>query len=370
MTNLSFDVEAAKAQLTQLLQARIRAQGATYDLFNVDLGDLDLGDLEIKVDDQAQLIAELQGELATAQAQGRSWLGDVMPRLTTAAQAVIDYAARWDSAMPLILAQLRLEAPDRTVLAELFGGLQSSANQQLAAISPVVSGVRALRDEIALSAANFTRNHLPFRQLEDLDLANLAAARSTIAEIGAALAAYSEEIDLDMITAQRDLAIASNAMKYGGKLGDPGKVVGLTIGLVFIVSATMAIDDLLAAVDARLAEAQREAGYELEMTLLTVQLVGLEVASTALAGLGNQLAGMVDALDATVAGWGNEAANLAAVVDGLGSAAPLEEVVNQFDLGRAQAEWSELAGIATKWQTMEIAARPSNELVLDPSPGS
>lgn len=375
MTQLSFDVEAAKAQLTRLFRARLLAQGATYNLFNVDLSEVDFTDLAgeegpVKVENSADLVAELVQDLAAAKATGQDWLNDGMPDLTAAAQAVIDYASRWDNAIPLVLAELRRDEPDRTTLGELFAGLASAAQHQVGVISPLATEVRAFRDRVATSAADFSRNHLPFRQLEDLDVTDLAAARTTIEQIRSAIAGLSEEIDLDMITAERDLAIASNAMKYGGKLGNPGKILGLTIGLVFIVSATFAIDDLLSAVDARLAQAQEEADYQLEMTLLTAQLISLEVASGALATLTDQVGELVDALDATLTGWRTDAAELAAVVGALDSSAPVSSVVNLFDLGQTQAEWSELATFATKWQTMEVASRPANAVVLEPVGGA
>ena len=366
MPSLKFDVEAAKEQLTQLFRDRITAQGAAYNVLNVNLADVTFAGLQQKIANQDALVAELKDELATARANCETWFNDVQPQLTVVPQAAINYGTLWNAAIPLALEQLKTLTPDRTLLAQLFGGLRSSADAQATTLGGLLTAARALRGKIAADAANFSTNHAPFQQLEDLDKENLAAARMTLDEIKLMIAAYSEEIAVDTITADGDLAIASYAMKYGAKFGDPGKAMAVTIGLIFIVSATKAIDDLLAAVDQRLAAAEEAGEYQLEMTSLTVQLVSLDTASSALAALVKELDDVIATLQACIVGWTSDRDALQAVVDGLQGDQPVNLVISLFDLGETQADWDDLAAFATTWQAMDVSPKAHNELVLNP----
>lgn len=364
MHTLSFDVETAKAELTQIFRDRLAAQGSVYNVGNVDIEDVDFNGIPQPVPGQAQLVADMKTDLAAAQANGQRWFNDVQPHLTVIPQAAINYGSKWNVTIPLVLQQLRQSAPDRAVLQALFQGLRDSIDEQTQTLGALMQSLASIRAAAAADAGNFSSKHAPFQQLEDLDKDNLAKARTTLAGIQAMIDQFNEQIDVDTIKAEKDLSIASNAMKYGGKFGKPGKIVGLTIGLIFIVSATFAIDDLIATVAKRLAEAEEAGEYELEMSLLTTQLVSLDTASSALASLVNELDDMIASLQGALDGWKSEADALSAIVTDLQGSAPVDGIINQFDLGKTQAQWDELSTFAMKWQSMEIASKAANDLVV------
>jgi hypothetical protein len=366
MINLTFDVEGAKEQLTQVFRDRITAQGSINNVQNVELKDISFSELAQPIPNQAQLIAELKGDLATAQANGGNWLNNLQPQLTAIPQAVINHATLWNTVIPEVLAELGKAEPDREQLQQLFQGLKHSVDQQVSKLSPLLASIQAFRATAATDASNFSDAHAPFQQIEAIDKQNLASAQATLAKIALLLNQYNEEIDVDMITAEKDLAIATNAMKYGQKFGDPGKILGLTIGLIFIVSATFAIDDLLSAVSARLAEAQQQAEYDLEMTSLTTQLVSLQSASSALASLVKEIDDVITSLQGAIDGWNKDGTQLAAIVTALQGDEAINSIISQFDLGVAQGEWDEIRVFATKWQTMEVSPGTA-ELILDGS---
>jgi hypothetical protein len=367
MTDLQFDVEAAKEQLTQVFRDRISAQGAVYNLQNADIEPVAFTDLEAKVDNQETLVAEMKDALRQAQAHGGTWFNEVQPHLTAIPQAAINYATLWNQVVPLVLAELRKAVPDRARLRSLFGGLKDSIDQQLSGVSTVATSLQALKAVITADADKFSGKYAPFQELESLDRDNVTAARAAIARITAMIAAYDEEIGTDTIASERDLAIASTALKYGQKGGRAGQIAGVTIGVVFIASALHAIDDLVAAVEARLQKAEEGAEFELQLTTLTAQLLALETASSALAALDGELDDLMASVNQTIAAWQQDAAELAEVLTQLSGAQPVTAILNEFDLGRTQSKWDELRIFATQWQTMEIAARASNELVFDDS---
>ncbi|HQU84538.1 MAG TPA: HBL/NHE enterotoxin family protein [Pyrinomonadaceae bacterium] len=366
MNKLSFDVEAAKEQLTQVFRDRISAQGSVYNVLNVDLKDITFSELEEKIENQDELIAAMQTALATAKTHCQSWFNDVQPNLTQIPQAAINYGTLWNNTIPLVLDELKNSDPDRETLQKLFGGLQASIGQQLSTLGGVMSSLKAIESSISADANNFSDNYSPFQQLESLDKDDLAAARTTLAQINTMIAQYDQDIEVDTIKAQKDLSMASNAMKYGGKFGDAGKILGLTIGLIFIVSASMDINALLSAVNARLQKAQEEGEYELEMTSLTVQLVSLETASSALTSLVDELDDVINSLQETIDGWNSDSTALGDIISDLQGTDPVSTILSQFDLGMTQAEWDDLSAFSTKWQSMEVSPAASNDIVLNP----
>jgi len=364
MHTLSFDVEAAKAQLTQIFRDRLAAQGSVYNVGNVDISDVNFNGIPQPIPNQAQLVADMKIDLVTAQGDGQRWFNEVQPHLTAVPQAAINYGSKWNATIPLVLQQLRQSSPDRSILQQLFQGLRDSIDVQTQALDELMQSLTSIRAAAATDASNFSSKHAPFQQLENLDQDNVAKARATLAQIQTMINQYNERIDVDTIKAEEDLSIASNAMKYGGKLGKPGKIIGLTIGLIFIVSASFRIDDLLATVSKRLAEAEEAGEFELELTLLTTQLVSLDTASSALASLVTELDDLIASLQGTLDGWKSEADELSAIVTDLKGTNSVNDILNQFDLGRTQAQWDELSTFATKWQSMEISAKASNDLIL------
>ena len=364
MNNLKFDVEGAKEQLTQVFRDRISAQGSVYNVLNVDIEDVQFKDLQAKIANQDQLIADMKADLKQAQTDGGTWFNNVQPQLTAIPQAAINYASLWNESIPLVLAEMGKPEPDRAIMLQVFQGLKDRIAEETTDLNALVTALQTISTAVTADAANFSSSHQPFQQLEDLDKENVAAARTTLAQIQTMISEYDEDIEVDTIKAEKDLAIASNAMKYGGKLGKPGQVIGLTIGLVFIVSATFAIDDLIAAVDARLVEAQKEGEYQLELDSLTAQLVALETASSSLSAIVDEINDMITSVQQTIADWQIESNAIAAVITDLQGDQSVNLILNQFDLGQTQAQYDELSIFATKWQSMEVSPKASNELTV------
>ncbi len=195
MINLTFDVEGAKEQLTQVFRDRITAQGSINNVQNVELKDIAFSELAQPIPNQAQLIAELKGDLATAQANGGNWLNNLQPQLTVIPQAVINHATLWNTVIPEVLEELGKAEPDRQQLQSLFQGLKHSVDQQVSKLSPLLASIQAFRATAATDASNFSEAHAPFQQIEAIDKQNLASAQATLAKIALLLNQYNEEID-------------------------------------------------------------------------------------------------------------------------------------------------------------------------------
>ncbi|MGK7893027.1 MAG: HBL/NHE enterotoxin family protein [Xenococcus sp. (in: cyanobacteria)] len=354
IVNLQLDVEAAKEQLTQVFRDRIAAQGAVYNLENVNIDEVLFDELtETKIPKQD--LDDIKADLKKAKLDIQQWFNELQPQMAIVPQAAINFATFWDNAIPEVLKSLRQKTPNRQDLQDLFEGLKNQVEEQNSSLNPLLTALQKLRTNVATDATNFSEKHESFRQLEEIDKENLQQTRQTLAKVSAMVKSYNEEIDVDTIKAEKDLALASNVMKYGKKLGNLGEILGLTIGLVFIVSATLTIDDLLAAIDNRLAEAEKAGEYQLEITLLTAQLVSLESASSALANLVSEIDNLIASLQATIKLWNHTRTALMEVISGLKGDRPVNQIINQFNLGETQAQWQEIKIFAIKWQTMEIA---------------
>ncbi len=367
MTTLTFDVEAAKAQLTQVFIDRIDAQGSVYNLLNVDIEDVTFNDVLQKLPNQDQLLAEMKDDLTAAKADGEQWFNNIQPQLTVIPQAAINYASLWNNTIPLVLQQLRQPTPDRGQLLSLFQGLKSSIGEQTATLSQLMTSLQSIKTAQATDAANFSDKHASFQQLEAIDKENLANARTTLDKIKDMIVQYDEEIDIDTIAAEKKLEIGSIAMDAGSIFGEPGHALGLIVGLIFIVSATSSIDDIMSTVNQRLSEAEKAAEYDLEISLLNAQLVALETASSALSSIVTELDDLITSLQATIDGWNSDSNAISAVITDLQGSEPIDSIINQFELGRTQEQWDEMLAFANKWQTVEISAKATYNLILNGS---
>ncbi|MPY24512.1 HBL/NHE enterotoxin family protein [Shewanella psychropiezotolerans] len=364
MHTLTFDVEAEKSQLTQIFIDRIATQGSIFNVLNVNINDVLFDDVTKKIHNQDKLLSDMKNDLIIAKKDGENWFNETQPQLTFVPQAAINFASQWNASISTILSIVRQSSPNRSELAAIFGGFKDKIDEQLLTLTSLMSHLVAAKTDLSADANNFSNKHLSFKQLEEIDKENLAAVRIKLNQVKAMVAQYNCRIDVDTIKANKELAIASNAMKYGKKLGNPGKVVGLTIGLIFIVSAVETIDDLLATVDNRFNEEQKEGKYEMDMSFLSAQLLALETASSALAGFVTQVEDMISSLQKTIDGWQRESAVMVAIIADLNGVTPVNEIINEFDLGKTAQQWDEISIFAAKWQHAEVSPAGHNDLVL------
>lgn len=367
MISLKFDVESAKQQLTQVFSDRVDAQGAVYNVLNVNISDPSLDKM---LSDQSATLAAMRTDLQTAQTNGQDWLNNIQPNLTVIPQATINYAAAWNSTIPLILAEMDKSNPDRDVLQSLFQGLNDSIHEQTTTLTPLLTTLQNFKTEQVTNADNFSNKNENFNELEEAEKSGLEAARAALEKIDAIIDSYTEEIDVDLVSAEKDLEIASIAGEVGGilgKAGEGGEVVealSLIVRLSFIISATFSIDEALSLINQRLQAAQEAGEYKLEMNLLTAQLINLNTASSALSSLVQELADLIGSLQTTIDIWNKEATAIGSVVSALGGTSPVNSILDKFDLGQTQAEWDELSTFATKWQTIEVSPRAHANVTL------
>lgn len=364
MYSLTFDVEAAKTQLTQIFIDRIATQGSIYNVLNVNINDVLFDDVTHKIPNQDKLLSEMKADLNIAKRNGEVWFNESQPQLTVIPQAAINIASQWNSSISLILKNIRQPKPDRAELAALFSGFKGKIDEQITTLNNLMDHLKRSEKKLSADANNFSNKHSSFKQLEDIDKENLTAVRLKLNEVKAMVLALNQRIDVDTIKAEQDLAIASNAMKYGGKLGKPGKVVGLTIGLVFIVSAVGSIDDLLSSINQRFIEEQKAGKYELDISLLSAQLLALETASAALAHFVVQSEDIILSLQKSIENWQRESELMGNIITDLSGPVPVNEIINEFDLGKTAQQWDELSIFATKWQKAEVSPGAHNRLVL------
>jgi hypothetical protein len=367
MTNLQFDVQAAKEQLTQLLRDRVAAEGSIFNVQTVDFEPVLFPDLQTASGNEQALFEEMNAVLVRAKSHCQTWSNDVQPKLTAIPQAAINYASILDSALPLVLAELRAAPPNRAQLRALFAGLATAIETQAASVRAVAPLLRSLESSFAADAADFSNRHAPFRELEDLDQKNIEAARAAIGKLQAMIAEFDEEIGVDTIENKKEIGVGRTSLKNGAESNQAGRLAGVTSGLIMFVSVISRIQEMVALIEQRLQKARESAEYETELGSLTAQLLALDTTAAALSAADTAAGGLIATVNHIIDGWKQHASGVAEVIAQLSGDQPVAEILSEFDLERTQSEWDELRTFATQWQTMEIVTASIDVAVFDDS---
>lgn len=355
MTNLQFDVQAAKEQLTQLLRDRVVAEGAVSNVRTVDFQPVLFPDLQTASGNQQTLFEAMKAALVRAKQDCQTWSNDIQPSLTVIPQATINHASRSDAVLALVLAELREAAPNRAKLRDLFAGLAASIEQQVASVGAVADALQGFKTRIAAGAADFSDQHAPFRELEELDRKNVDAARAAIAQLQAMIAELDENIGVDTIENEKEIGAGRATLNNGAQTNNQaGRIAGVIAGLINFVSVINRIQEMGALIEQRLQKARDNAEYDTRLSSLTAQLLALDTISVALSSADTAVGALIATVARIIDGWKQHASAVAEVITQLPGDQPVAEILSQFDLERTQSKWDELRTFATQWQTAQI----------------
>lgn len=358
MIDLTIDVETLKGKLADYSGAELLARGSGNCVLNLDIEKVMFKEQDIK--SKADKLKAVKDNLAVAHQDCLEWLNNVEPDMTKIPQGFINYATLFATALPQIRHELENEtAASRNILKTIFQGLKESAvkqNETLAAFTQAIAGTTA---KISQDADNFSKSNEAFSELEALDEKNFKTAKTVIQNLSDLIDQHNKDITSKMIKEEEDLTIADIIIAAGGVLGhlsEPIEAIGLAIGLVFIVSAGLTVMELEGEIEEEFREAQKQAEYKLIITQLTEQLLSLHAASSSLKSLTETITSLHTSISAIQERWNSiEAINQSAIAALNDESQKLTDILSEFNLGRASAEWEEANFFAIKMQNLPVS---------------
>ncbi len=223
---------------------------------------------------------------------------------------------------------------------------------------------------ISQDAINFSEDNQNFSELEKSDEENLKEAKAAIDNLNELIDQYNKDINQKLIQEEEYLTIADIVIGAGGVIGkaaEPLEALGLAIGLFFIIGAGMTIEELASEIDEVFQAAMEEAKYKVEITMLTEQLMCLNVTSAALQGIVTELGDITTTLQGIIEEWNSIGSTLKEAETELGDTSqPLDQIINEFNLGRASAEWEEAVAFAQKIERLNISS--AKQKLVTPAP--
>ena len=357
MIDLTIDVEAKKDLLAQFVGDKLQVLGAILSVGNVSLNKVLFEEQDIP--DKDVILQALRENLAKAQSDGLTWQNDIETSLAGVPQAVINYGTLFANALPNIRKLIKEDNPsNRDVLKQIFSGLVNSVGGQIETLDKIKESIALIAGDIKQDSDNFSENNQNFSQLEKIDEENLKEARAAIDSLNESISKYNKEITQKVIKAEEDLTIADIVISAGGAIGkaaEPVEALGLAVGLCFIISAGLNIQELSSEIDALFQAAMQEAKHKVAITQLTEQLQCLHVTSSGLKAMVSEVQDIIDTLQGIIDGWEMIGSNLKAAENQLDDfSQPLDQILSEFNLGRASAEWEEVVIFAQKMEGLNI----------------
>ncbi|WP_434509830.1 HBL/NHE enterotoxin family protein [Desulfitobacterium sp. AusDCA] len=357
MVDLTIDVEAKKDLLAKFTGDKLQVLGSVLSVGSVDLSKVFFEEDNLPGKDE--ILQSLKDHLALAQVDGQAWQNDIEPGLAGVAQAVINYGTLFANALPSIRKLMKNDTSEnRQALQQIFAGLAGSVSQQIDALGLIMGSFNSFAAKMNQDAINFSKDNQNFSELEKSDEENLEEAKAAIDNLNDLIDQYNKDINQKIMQEEDCLTIADVAIAAGGDLGkaaEPLEALGLAIGLFFIISAGLTAQELSSEIDAAFQAAMEEAKYKVEITQLTEQLMCLNVTSSALQEAVSELGDIILTLQGIIDGWTSIGSTLKEAETELGdSSQPMDQIINEFNLGRASAEWEEAIAFAQKMEVLNI----------------
>lgn len=303
-------------------------------------------------------VAELQKNIADARAHSLTWVNDLAPDITNLPQAFINagtFAATW---------QPKAATLSHEEILRILGRQSDLLGAQAKTLIDLAAGVLGLQQKISIDAQNFSDKHAAFAELEQLDSASLTAMKAALDKITALIAQESNTINVDLTKAGQNFDTASAVMEAGekakGEAGEIVKMAAVIIGVVLIIIADKEIEEALANIQQRLANAQKQEQYQINFTELTLQLVALQTAKNALASLSSEVADVHKVLTDAAQWFLDRQSDLKAII---AAGAPSSEV-NDISLKTYANSWQTLQTAGTNWQLMEAGKPDTTHIKL------
>lgn len=369
MIDLTIDVEAKKDLLAQFTGDKLQVLGSVLNVESVDLKKVFFEEDDLPGKDE--ILKSLKENLAQAQADGLTWQNDIEPGLAEVAQAVINYGTLFANALPVVRKLIKSDtAENRQALQQIFAGLADSVSRQIDTLGLIMGSFTSFAARISQDAINFSEDNQNFSELEKSDEENLKEAKAAIDNLNELIDQYNKDINQKLIQEEEYLTIADIVIGAGGVIGkaaEPLEALGLAIGLFFIIGAGMTIEELASEIDEVFQAAMEEAKYKVEITMLTEQLMCLNVTSAALQGIVTELGDITTTLQGIIEEWNSIGSTLKEAETELGDTSqPLDQIINGFNLGRASAEWEEAVAFAQKIERLNISS--AKQKLVTPAP--
>ena len=369
MVDLKIDVEKIKDQLADYAGDELLVRGGGNCVLKLNIEKVMFKEQDIK--NKGEKLATVKKNLKTAQQDCLDWLNNVEPEMAKIPQGFINYSTLFATLIPQIRHELENETKEsRGRLKEFFQGLEDKAVSEKTTLEDFQKYIKGVAEKITQDADNFSDSNQAFKQLETVDEKNLKTAKKVVDNLSALIEQNNKEITAKMIKEEQDLTIADIAIAAGGTIGhlyEPLEALGLAVGLVFIVSAGLTSLELQAAIEAQFQEAQEQEDYKLIITQLTEQLLSLHAASSTLKSLNETITSLDNGINLIKDCWSSiqkiNRETLTALAD---ESQKITDIISEFNLGQASAEWEEAHNFSIKMQDLPISQMTQKLTTIPP----
>lgn len=366
METFAIDVKKTKDDLASYVNAKTVVSSYVTALTNTDISGVTFKDLpsDLKKQlpaDPKTILATLQKELKTARGHGMTWLNDIEPDLTKIPQAIINYNTQFQAEcglmMPLI-DDLIINPDDkakRTELTDLFKGLLDNLNNQEKDITGEMGLIKQFNTDIHGDSLNFSNANKDFDAIRTWEESNIKILNGAITQIDGAISALQKEITATAISTGVSAAVIGVGIGLIASGGVVKPIIGAIIMVVGFVGIGMSVAFLISSINELVEEQSEKAKDQLEVTLLTQQVVALDSVEKITGKLVDQSKSAEQAVQIILDTWGTLKVKLEAVIDDLeNSEKHIGDIMSKVDLETAQTQWGQLQEFAEAMQQMPI----------------
>ena len=366
METFAIDVKKTKDDLASYVNAKTVVSSYVTALTNTDISGVTFKDLpsDLKKQlpaDPKTILANLQKELKTARGHGMTWLNDIEPDLTKIPQAIINYNTQFQAEcglmMPLI-DDLIINPDDkakRKELTDLFKGLLDNLNNQEKDITGEMGLIKQFNTDIHGDSLNFSNANKDFDAIRTWEESNIKILNGAITQIDGAISALQKEITATAISTGVSAAVIGVGIGLIASGGVVKPIIGAIVMVVGFVGIGMSVAFLISSINELVEEQSEKAKDQLEVTLLTQQVVALDSVEKITKKLVDQSKSAEQAVQIILDTWGTLKVKLEAVIDDLeNSEKHIGDIMSKVDLETAQTQWGQLQEFAEAMQQMPI----------------
>lgn len=309
-----------------------------------------------------QDLQEMQDALNAAVANGLTWANEIEPTVTILPQAyqnVFAFVKNWRSSIS------GLSHADKVITLQ---GQADRLSNEATKLDAFASKICQLNTKIDADAVNFSDKRAAFSALEQLDKESIEATVAAIAKVKVLIEEESKTIKVDLSDAENMIEIAKGVMEAGEKVktgteaDEFAKIIAVTVGLILIGIAEGKIDEALENIKARVADASKEAVFEMNLSALTLQLIGLQTAHSVIATLCSDLRDVHQVFMNAAKWFRDREEDILAI---LNAGAPSTEI-DEVSLMAYASAWEDLSKAGLNWQNSEASASTTFKVALVP----
>jgi predicted nucleic acid-binding Zn-ribbon protein len=366
METFAIDVKKTKDDLASYVNAKKVVSAYVTALTNTDISGVIFkslpDDLKKQLpEDPSVILEKLKAELATAQSHGMTWLNDIEPDLTKIPQAIINYnsqfQAEYDLMMPLI--KDLIKNPDdkekRDELTGLFKGLLENLNDQEKDIVTEMGKIRKFNTDIHNDSLNFSSANKDFDAIRTWEQDNVTILNDKIKALNDAISALNKEITATAISAGVSVGVCAAGIGLIASGGVVKPIVGAVVMVVGMIGLGVSIGFLISAINEKADEESEKTKDQLEVTLLSQQVVALTTVETTTGDLVTKSKNAEDAVQVILDTWGTLKVKLEAVITDLEkSEKHIGDILSEVDLKVAKNQWGQLQDFATQMQALKV----------------